>query len=246
VDNNKLVGWYGRVLLVALAIEVALPVLFWHENTSRLETIIGVICALAVAVGVWGEIHFGEKASDAADELRSEADRQVAEAMKQSGEAHERAAEANLKAEREQTERKKLEAWSAPRNLFQRELDLIGDRLKEFQPMEVVVILRQDATEEMGEFARAVKHALGGFAGWSVFDATYDGARRKADLGVVGGPSVDQVAHLAARHLMEVFGEIGFRVSDDSGRPRERITPRQAEAGTARLWLFIGEHKRGY
>lgn len=182
-SNTRRVGRYGRILLWALIIEVFLPIIF-REHTSLIETVIGVACAFAVAIGVWGEIHFGEKAEEAAGELKDEADRQVAEAARKSSEADERAALANVRAaeadlkaaeayriaEEERLRRVELEQRRAPRRLTADQYDRAVEQLTPFGALglDVGILICSTGTLEPLVLAHDLE-AVFGDAGWEPF-----------------------------------------------------------------------------
>jgi len=107
--NTDLVAWFARVLLWGLIAEVFVEFVF-RENKSWREIGLNVLCAVVVAVGVWGETHFGELAAGEAAKIQREADARIAE-------ANERAASANQKAEELRAANLRLEALIQPRRI---------------------------------------------------------------------------------------------------------------------------------
>lgn len=79
ISANEAIGhWGGWAVVVGLFIEVALAIEFRHGKTDW-ENWAPVFADGLVALGVWAEVHFGRKASDAQKEKQGLSDLKIAE-----------------------------------------------------------------------------------------------------------------------------------------------------------------------
>jgi hypothetical protein len=91
--NESLADWSGWVLLFGLALELILIFAWWPHEETLLTRLPEAVATLLIVLGVWGELHFGRKESEARAELQSRSDVRIAELVA-------KAADAELETER--------------------------------------------------------------------------------------------------------------------------------------------------
>lgn len=94
VRNDRLFSW---LVVLALVLEAAVD---WVYMPDKVEASLFILAALAIAAGVYGEIHSGRKAKMIADELDRRSKLRVAEANERASALEVQAAEQRVKAAR--------------------------------------------------------------------------------------------------------------------------------------------------
>lgn len=92
-DNSEKAEASAWWIIGGLIAEAVLVTLFSAKSWTLLMTVVAPNAA--IAIGVWREIHFGQKAREDGDKLDRLTDTRIAEANRLASEANERAAQAN-------------------------------------------------------------------------------------------------------------------------------------------------------
>jgi hypothetical protein len=178
-------NWWLGVFTITVALGILAETLvefFFSKNKPRAETVLTVICSVAVLGGVVGEYIQGSNVSDSASELQQMADNDVARLYKQAGQlskdaesargdiatANARVAEADARAKEAEAQELQLAQQFKPRFLSfpAKEADRIAKRLKPFanQAIDVFWLGGDPDTAILGSrIAGALIHA-----GWRV------------------------------------------------------------------------------
>src|SRR5437867_2032527 len=90
VRNQEISGWCTIAVFAGLVAEYTILLWLKRHDLSRTELTLTILAGLAIAGGVYGEFHFGSKASEAALKLEEISEAKIADAQ-------ERAAKADLK-----------------------------------------------------------------------------------------------------------------------------------------------------
>lgn len=149
VDNNRYSGWCTFAVFAGLIVEYTVLLFPKWKELKLWEKAFTVLAGIAIAGGVWGEYHFGSKASDAAISIEAISERRIADTnalaqaasvqaagfQKEAAQLQGEAAEAQREAEKERLARVKLEREIQPRAIFSvHKRDLEAARLKAFAP----------------------------------------------------------------------------------------------------------------
>src|SRR6266404_4597147 len=165
--------WSAWLIVGALVVE-AFVVWEFADSKSLCETISLIVVDLAIAAGVYGEIHFSNKGKAAAAELQRISDEKVAAAdamaeaaRTEAAKASDGAAAANLKAESLRKQNLELERALSPRILEQ---NLTAQQLASFSDVAFLVISPSDF--EPRRTAGQIRFMLAQ-AGWKRFTDAY-------------------------------------------------------------------------
>lgn len=143
----------GLLFEVVLAIAVTLG--FDDKIVEGWST---VAATLLIAAGVYAEIHFGRKASDAHKELRSRSDEKVAEANAAAAMAHERAAALEKETAEARARTAEIERLTQWRRVSPAQTDIIVPEIRRKLPPTIIIECVMDAEAIM--FADELKDLL--------------------------------------------------------------------------------------
>ena len=124
-SNTNSAEWAAWAVFVGLLGDIAVILVFdlFDKDKSWWEIILAGIASAVIAGGVWGESHFGHRATDASSRIQAILEKQAADANEraakaeahakeadaQAGEANKKAAELEFKAEKLKADNLKLE-----------------------------------------------------------------------------------------------------------------------------------------
>jgi hypothetical protein len=206
VRNDRLFSW---LVVLALVLEAAVV---WVYRRDKLEASLFILADLAIAAGVYGEIHSGRKEKMISGELDRRSELRVAE-------ANARAAEANQKAEEARLEFAK---YRQPRLLGPEQIERIAKAVSRFLATEFIASV-SSPDPEIVEFLESIIAALEK-ASWIQLDASHPGVRRREDKPFIG-------THAINRNVCVLVKSV---------HPVEEI-PRMAQAGRALADALINE-----
>lgn len=200
---------FAWLVVVALIFEAAVV---WAYGRDKLETFLFILADIAIAAGVYGEIHSGRRMKRIADELSRRSELRVAE-------ANARAAEANQKAEEARLEFAK---YRQPRLLGPEQIERIAKAVSRFLATEFIASV-SSPDPEIVEFLESIIAALEK-ASWIQLDASHPGVRRREDKPFIG-------THASNRNVCVIVKSV---------HPEEGI-PRMVQAGRALADALINE-----
>ena len=147
--NTNWAEWAAFAVFIGLLIDIAVILIFdlFDKDKSWWEIILAGIASAGIAVGVWGESHFGHRATAASSQLQALLETQAADANARAKDAEARVAEATLEIEQERTARLKLQATITDRRLTDEQKRRIRDVLSLHPGFSVIVVSRLTDTE---------------------------------------------------------------------------------------------------
>ncbi len=152
--NTNWAEWAAVAVFVGLLGDISVILIFdlFDKDKSWWEIILAGIASLIIAGGVWGESHFGHRATDASTRIQTILENETAD-------ANERAALAMKAAESDRLARVQLEQKMAWRHLSAKQR---AELPKAFAPLKgVAVVLSAQATDpEASGFAKEIEAAL--------------------------------------------------------------------------------------
>jgi hypothetical protein len=199
-----------------LALEVCL-LLWFSKDRGSFETLSLVAANVIIAVGVFGEIHFGRRAAKISKRLQQISDERVALAERASAESNQkaseavaRAAEANEIAEGERLARVRLEKELAWRTLTDEQRIKFVLATKQFSGQPFDIVTYQDDAEAMYFSADLVRLLRG--AGWQ-YEKQQGFLAFSLEMGVSveTAPSKADALAPAAKALTDTLNEFGIQ-----------------------------------
>src|SRR5260370_3449708 len=125
VDTRLWAEWSTRAVVAGLFLELLVEFLYTKDKPWH-EIVLSVLAVIVIAVGVYGELHFGATGAQANATLQRDSDERVAQANERASDADKDAANARKAAEDERTARLEFERLYGPRRLTKAQVrDLI-------------------------------------------------------------------------------------------------------------------------
>jgi hypothetical protein len=133
--------WGARAIIGGLLFEVgiALAVTFGFDN-KYVEHWSTVGATLLIAGGVYWEVHFGRRSSEAYKQLRALADERLAEANENAAKAHERAAILEKEAAEARERTAEIERLTMPRRISWQQKDDIVKAIRRKLPDRILIL----------------------------------------------------------------------------------------------------------
>ncbi len=245
--NDSRGHWGARAVILGLAIEVLLAVVFPHGKTD-LENCAPVFADALVALGVWAEVHFGRKASDAQKEKQlisaeriAELNERAAQLEFESGFAEERVAHALERAANAERDTEKLRAATAWRGLSQAEHEGLALALRNSGPGASVRFCVLSDDQESLNFAQLISIPLKA-AGWAV-GYQFDSYLHSAMTGILLPEPQEnwfEEIKLANKRVRDAF--ISAQISFVNGWPLQPYltTTDNAHLAAPIVWIYVG------
>jgi hypothetical protein len=213
---------FGYVLLAGLGVELVFAVILSKPWVDWISTILSDVL---IVVGVWGEIHFGQRARIAGDAAQVDAEARVAEANQKAAEAAEHAA----------TAQRELMEFRARRSISPEAMEAIAESLKQFSVPGFDVCIGAADVETFGlmdQISLICLWAEWEWLDWPIFGGfVYTNGKKlgtgNARLNVAIGHRFDakEETKEAAKALATGLGEAGIAAYDmllTAGPPSER------------------------
>jgi hypothetical protein len=188
--GDAIAHWGGRAVIVGLLLDI---IIVCMEERPWSEKLFQVVANALIALGVFAELHFGRIASDARDELRSDAEERVAEANRMAQEARERAAVIE-----------KTYAW---RRISREMRDKLVSTIRETAHLLIIRIEHHSGDPEAHRFASDIGQVFAD-AGVTQIALMPNSYPFQSKYGVLAYPAVQ----LDATRLFEVFAHYGIPV----------------------------------
>lgn len=177
--NSNWAEWATLAVFVGLLGDIVVIFIFdlFDKNKSWWEIILAGAATTIIAGGVWGELHFGHRATDTSSQIQALLERQTADANERAvkaeldaakanarvKEAEARAAEARASAAKAELASLQLQEKFAPRYLTASQVKELRIKLFALKPLfkgRAVKIFAQAADPEAAAFAQQLKGAF--------------------------------------------------------------------------------------